>query len=447
MSYAKYNNVMSKDYLEGKTAVKIAESIEHAIQRGRLSGGDSLPSVREAALILGVNRNTVAQAYSRLRERGWVFGRGRGGTRVMPLQEEGVALGEAPAFPGAVDLASGNIDSSLLPSLKRAAAEVDWQQTGYDRFGEDPELLGLFRNMFASEGVPVESMMLGHSALDLIERALRGRAQIGDKVLVEDPVWPPLLALLRSLGLVVEPVPLDEQGAMPEELAHRLGASVAAVVLTPRAQNPTGIDLPAGRLERIQFALRDYPRTLLILDDHWGPLSEAPPPVIGSGASAWLLVRSVSKFLGPDLRLAVVTGDADTVSRMARQFALGPRWVSRLVQRMAVQLLRSEHTAMQLQAARATYASRRKALIDALLRHGFRVSSGSGINLWLPVKNEAMMVERMAARGYRVQAGQPFRLRSGPGIRISVGSLPADDAEVVAGTVADCFIGASTPMV
>lgn len=440
---------MDKEYLEGKTAVKIAESIEHAIQCGRLAGGDSLPSVREAAMILDVNRNTVAQAYSRLRERGWVYGRGRGGTRVMPLHEEGEALGEAPAFPGTVDLASGNIDPTLLPSLKWAAAEVDWQQTGYDRSGEDPELLGLFRDMLAREGVPADSMMLGHSALDLIERALRVRAQIGEKVLVEDPVWPPLLALLRSLGLVVEPVPLDDQGIVPEELADRLGAGVAAVVLTPRAQNPTGIDLPAGRLARIQVALRDHPRTLLILDDHWGPLSEAPPPVIGHGAPAWLLVRSVSKFLGPDLRLAVATGDADTVNRMARQFALGPRWVSRLVQRIAVQLLRSEHTKTQLQTARATYASRHKALVDALCRHGFPVSSGSGsgVNLWLPVKNEAVMVERMTTRGYRVQAGQPFRLRSGPGIRISVGNLPVEEADAVAGALADCTLGASTPMV
>lgn len=438
---------MSKEYLEGKTAVKIAESIEHAIQCGRLTAGDSLPSVREAAMMLDVNRNTVAQAYSRLRERGWVYGRGRGGTRVMPMHRESEALGEAPVFPGVVDLASGNIDPRLLPSLKRAATEVDWQQTGYDRSGEDPELLGLFRDMLAREGVPVESMMLGHSALDLIERALRVRTQVGEKVLVEDPVWPPLLAMLRSLGLVVEPVPLDDQGVIPEALVDRLGAGVAAVVLTPRAQNPTGIDLPAERLERIQVALRDHPRTLLVLDDHWGPLSEAPPPLIAPGAPAWLLVRSVSKFLGPDLRLAVACGDADTVNRMARQFALGPRWISRLVQRIAVKLLRDEQTDTQLQTARAMYASRHKALVDALRRHGLPVSSGSGVNLWLPVKNEAVMVESMTARGYRVQAGQPFRLRAGPGIRISVGNLPVEEADAVAEALAGCTQGASTPMV
>lgn len=126
---------------------------------------------------------------------------------------------------------------------------------------------------------------------------------------------------------------------------------------------------------------------------------------------------------------------------------MGPRWVSRVVQRVAVQLLRSEQTKSRLQAARATYASRHAALVDALRRQGFPASSGSGVNLWLPVKNEAVMVERMIAHGYRVQAGQPFRLRSGPGIRISVGNLAAEEAGVVAAALADCALTASTPMV
>lgn len=438
---------MGKEYLDGKTAVNIAASIERAIQSGQLRGGDSLPSVREAAELLGVNRNTVTQAYARLRERGWVYGRGRGGTRVMPVQEEGEALGGRPVFPGTVDLASGNIDPALLPSLDQAVAGVNWQQTGYDRSGEDPELLALFRDILAREGIPVDAMMLGHSSLDLIERALRTRVQAGDRVLVEDPGWPPLLALLRSLGLAVEPVALDGQRAMPEQLAAALTADVAAVVLTPRAQNPTGIDLPAERQARIQEVLRGHPRALLILDDHWGPLSEAAPPVIEPGLPSWLLVRSVSKFLGPDLRLAVASGDADTMHRMTRQFALGPRWVSRIVQRIAVGLLRDDHTATQLRMARSTYAQRRTALVEALQKRGFPVTAGSGVNLWLTVKNEAAMVERMTARGYTVQAGQPFRLRAGPGLRISIGNLPAEEAEGVAEALSDSMLAGSTPMV
>lgn len=438
---------MSKEYLSGKTAVKIAASIEQAIESGSLTEGDLLPSVREAAALLGVNRNTVTQAYARLRERGWVYGRGRGGTRVTPVHEEGEPLSKPATIPGTVDLASGNIDSTLLPSLQRAAAAVDWRQTGYDHTGEIPELIDLFRGLLQRDGLPADSLMLGHSALDLIERALRVRTQVGARVLVEDPAWPPLVALLRSLGFSVEPVPLDEQGAIPEELAERLEGGAAAVVLTPRAQNPTGIDLSIERQQRIQAALKGHPQTLLILDDHWGPLSDAPPPIITPGLPSWLLVRSVSKFLGPDLRLAISTGDADTIKRMTRQFALGPRWVSRLVQRLAVKLLNDEHTETQLKSARAVYSSRRAALVDALRRRGLTASSGSGVNLWLPVKEEAAMVERMAARGYTVQAGQPFRLRAAPGLRISVGNLPPEKADDVAQALADSLLGPSTPFV
>lgn len=438
---------MDKDYLSGTSAVQIAGSVEQAIRAGRLAGDDPLPPIREAAARLGVNRNTVAQAYGLLRDRGLVYGRGRGGTRVTPAPDVGQELSVVRTAPDALDLASGNIDASLLPSLARAAARMQWQQTGYDRAGEDPELLDLFRATFRDEAVPAEHLMLGHSALDLVERALRGHIQPGSRVLVEDPVWPPLLALLRSLGVVVDPVPVDEQGVVPDKLAQGLGPAVAAVVLTPRAQNPTGLDLPVERLEAIQRTLQDHPHVLLILDDHWGPLSAAPAPRIDPALSGWLLIRSVSKFLGPDLRLAVATGDGMTIARMARQFSVGPRWVSRLVQRMAIELWRDEETHAQVATARRTYAERRQALLDALRRNGFRPSDGSGVNLWLGVRDEAAIVERMAHRGYAIQGGQPFRLRSSPGVRLSIGNMPVPEALAIAAALRESSEGAATPLV
>jgi DNA-binding transcriptional MocR family regulator len=69
-------------YLSGGTAVKIAESVEAAVVRGQLAGGDRLPPVREAAKDLGVSAATVAAAYRLLQERGVVSADGRNGTRV-----------------------------------------------------------------------------------------------------------------------------------------------------------------------------------------------------------------------------------------------------------------------------------------------------------------------------------------------------------------------------
>jgi GntR family transcriptional regulator len=52
--------------------IEIAERYKEYIDKGILSGGEKLPSVREAACSLGVNPNTVAKAYARLEEEGYI---------------------------------------------------------------------------------------------------------------------------------------------------------------------------------------------------------------------------------------------------------------------------------------------------------------------------------------------------------------------------------------
>ena len=64
-----------KRILSGKQDVyiEIAERYKEYIDKGILSGGEKLPSVREAACSLGVNPNTVAKAYARLEEEGYII--------------------------------------------------------------------------------------------------------------------------------------------------------------------------------------------------------------------------------------------------------------------------------------------------------------------------------------------------------------------------------------
>ena len=52
--------------------LEIAEKYKEYIRLGVIKNGEKLPSVREAACELSVNPNTVARAYSRLEEDGYV---------------------------------------------------------------------------------------------------------------------------------------------------------------------------------------------------------------------------------------------------------------------------------------------------------------------------------------------------------------------------------------
>ena len=66
--------------------LEIAEKYKEYIKLGIIKNGEKLPSVREAACEMGVNPNTVARAYTRLEEEGYV--------RSLPKKGAFVTYGE-----------------------------------------------------------------------------------------------------------------------------------------------------------------------------------------------------------------------------------------------------------------------------------------------------------------------------------------------------------------
>jgi len=144
-------------------------------------------------------------------------------------------------------------------------------------------------------------------------------------------------------------------------------------------------------------------------------------------------LRSVSKSLGPDLRVAVVAGDEATITRVAGRQALGTGWVSYQLQEMVADLWSDAATAATLATAARVYAGRGAALRSALAAHGITASGRSGFTCWVPVADEdgvaaALAQGGVAAAGWAVAPGQRFRIAAPPGVRISFARLAEADA-------------------
>lgn len=428
---------MKSLYAHGKTAAEIADSLLDALRSGALQPGDALPAVRALAQQLAVNPNTVAAAYARLRDAGRVVTDGRRGTRVV---EPPARMPQAYAVPeGLRDLASGNVDASLLPQLRGGAAA--WtalaSSVRYESPADLPALQAEARQWLTAQGLPCEDLGVFSGTLDAVERALRVHAHPGDRVAVEDPCWPPLVALLHSLRLKPVPLAVDHQGLCVPGAGVLRGC--AALVLTPRAHNPTGAAVSPARWKALRRQLQALPHLLVVLDDHWGPLSAAPLAMAASLPALWLHVVSVSKFLGPDLRVAVATGTPALLQSLRAQQALGPRWVSRILQGLAAGLWRQMREGSALAQVGQSYTARRRALAQSLAAQHVMVAPGEGLHLWLPVADEAAVVQSMASRGWAVQAGSPLRLASSPAVRVSLGECKPTDMPRLASDLAQAL--------
>lgn len=406
---------------------------------GELEPGQPLPPMRELAQRLGVNPNTVAAAYRTLRERGVIETAGRRGSRVRAKPATtGRDLVRVEVPEGVRDVSDGNPDPALLPALgpvfAAAAEQGDREPVLYGHEPVDPELARAARTGLDADGVPDGPVAVTSGSLDAMERVLASHLKPGDSVAVEDPGWGSLLDLVPALGLRTVPVGVDDQGPLPEDVRRTLAAGARALVVTDRAQNPTGAAVGAARARALRSVLREHPGTLLIEDDHGHGIVDLPLHPLAGTTRAWAFVRSAAKACGPDLRLAVLTGDPVTLDRVRGRQRLGPGWVSRITQRAVARLWTDG--AVDTRAVAGVYGRRRDALLGALAEHGVTGYGRSGMNVWIPVPDETGAVARLLHAGWAVAPGARFRVSAPPGIRITVSTLEEGDFAPLAAAVA-----------
>lgn len=413
--------------ITAKTAAEIAEAVRDLVDTGQLVPGASLPPVRALAEQLEVNRNTVVSAYGLLVQAGVAVTRGRAGTRIIdlqPLPQEGFSH-----VTGTIDIASGNPDPDLLPPAAEALAQLAADAPVlYGQPVIDPDLAQWARRALGSDAHDFALSVTAGSA-DAVQRLLADSLTIGDAVGFEQPCFLTTIQTAQAAGYRPVPMPVDDEGLTVAGLQHALDEGIRALVVTPRAQNPTGAVISTVRAAALQALLADYPHVLIIEDDHFWQLSGHPyRSVVPKGHPRWALVRSVSKSLGPDLRVGLVGSDHLTASRLAAHIRSGAMWVSHLLQRLTYVLATHPQTPTQLAHASTEYARANAQLIAALAARGVTATADDGVNAWINLGTKAApVVEKLKAQGWLVRDGAEFSLDdaddAGNHIRVTIHQL------------------------
>lgn len=429
------------DQITGTTAADIATSVRELRQRGVLQPGTVLPPVRELAARLGVNRNTTVAAYRQLALAGIVISRGRAGTTLV--EHSAVAQEGYAADTALRDVGTGNPDPRLIPDPSPVLASVTGRPVLYGEPVIDAALDAWAREWMSPDLPSADfRITITSGAVDAVERLLAQALMRDDAVALEDPCFLASIHTVRLGGYRAVPVPVDEEGMTVDGLRAALDAGVRAVICTPRAQNPTGVSLSPARAGALRALLVEHPYVLIIEDDHFSMLSAQPyESLIGPEHKRFALLRSVSKFLGPDMCLAVAATDPETAEQLAMRLSPGTTWVSHLLQRLALGLLSDDKVSSSIRAAGEHYAERNADFAERLRAHGISTHYADGMNLWVELPLAARTAsERLMRRGWLVRTGDGFSLtdQDAPSrhLRLTVHDLSTDDADQLVADIA-----------
>ncbi|AJA08090.1 transcriptional regulator with HTH domain and aminotransferase domain [Sphingopyxis fribergensis] len=452
--------------------MQIIQALIRDIERGRLTSGTYLPSSRELAQILGVNRKTVVLAYEDLIAQGWLDSAGTRGTMVATALPDPVKRHQSeaeatmssaaidyrfavpPARPIAVPAGPGlKIDegapdgrlfpAELLARAYRVAAHRASRDNGFqyrDPRGS-PALREAIATMLKSQrGLPVaaENICITRGSQNGIFLAAQVLVKPGDSVIVEALTYEPAVAAFRALGANIVPVGLDEDGIDIEAVEHACRRNaVRAVFVTPHHQFPTTVSLrPERRLRLLELA-RQFGFAIIEDDyDHEFHFESQPLlPMAGYGPGLVLYVGSMSKLLLPALRIGYVAAPPAVIDAIAHRVSLTDGMGNTLTEDAAAELIDNGELRRHARKVRQIYAKRRldfAAEIDRALGDivDYRMPDG-GLAFWLRVDTDLDQMEvRAAAMGLRFASSRSFMTRDDAprGLRIGFASLNGHEA-------------------
>lgn len=400
-----------------------------AISDGVLAPGERIPAARALAKELGLARGTIDTAYSLLTAEGYIQSRGQAGTVVATgLNLRPAATRAEPPLSPAVGASVRHKAPVLpfqmaLPALDEFPRKI-WAQIAArcvratrvpDMANPSAQGLESLRNAIASylqvaRGIDCQPSQVfvtsGYrNTLALIVHAL---LRPGDRVLVENPGYPPTRQLLKYLQIAIEPVAVDQDGMhVAQGINHSPGARAA--IVTPAHQSPLCMSLTLPRrLELLEWASREH--AWIIEDDYDGEYRyvSRPLPALKSldREGRVLYAGTFSKVLFPGIRLAYLVVPAAQVERFEHVSQTFLGGCPALTQAIVTSFVTEGHFARHIQRMRKLYGERREAAVrglgDALGEHIRIDAQPGGMHLILRLtrpQSDRALVERLLHAG------------------------------------------------
>jgi DNA-binding transcriptional MocR family regulator len=402
--------------------------LHRLIEIGNLLPGDRLPPTRELAAQLKLNRTTVSAAYESLEAEGLIKGSvGRGSFVCGMIEPEPDSLNWSRALtaslststgvdrPGVINFSASRPSEKLFPvdEFRECCAEVlasnrlkSLLQLGSPRGYEPLRAYLLRRAEYARDTDDILITNGCQQAVDLLRRAL---VRPGDKVAIEEPVYPGLKNLFIEAGAELTGVGMTSDGVDLYSLRRALDAGAKVVVLTPSFQNPTGATIPASNRKAVVSTVRAA-GAVLIENDIYSELAYngQQAPRLKSFDPNIILLGSFSKIAFPGIRCGWIIGPKPVIARATELKQLADLHTDQLSQAFLLRFAESGRLAAHQEQMIAAGKERLRAVDQACRRYladcRFTAPNG-GMNMWIDLPDG---VDSSAVRGLAQQAGVDF---------------------------------------
>ncbi len=425
--------VLTLDRKRGSLVDQIVAAITQLVNARTLGIGSKMPSVRRFAKSHGISTFTVVESYDRLLELGLLSSRRGSGFFVARSDVASAPEQAVQPTPSAVDaltpdLYSGVSDAlpvgagwlppewygeaTILDAVRHAMKIPAARLRGYGHPLGFPALRQHMAGALSEElfSVGAEQIVLTHGATHAFDLILRTLTRPGDAVLVEDPGYSNLIALIRHHGCIAVGIPRGPDGLDIEALgAAALQHSPKLMFVNTVLQNPLGTSLSQAQAHRL-LGIAEQFDFWLVEDDIYRELALRGEASLAAmdGLRRVIRVGSFSKTLSPVLRVGSICASNSLAPELLRVKMLTGLTTSEINERAVYHAVSARPYKRMLDKLVGQLREARERTLDALCeagmaplarpRGGMFVSAG-----WATTPTEACSGKTIAARA--LQAG------------------------------------------
>lgn len=428
----------------------LAGRLTELISEGSLRANELLPPERSLAEALTVSRGTIVRAYDTLAADGAVS-RVQGSGTIVAGRSLNVGAG-SDEFVGerlwmaegaAVDLLKAM--PTMLPQVADLVSAIDLSSHAVDLDGAEP--LGWWRlrssiaDLHTRQGLPTtpHQILVTSGAQQAISLVVAAMARPGDVVLGEEDTWPGLIDSVQHVGARFEPVRLDADGLIIDDLESKIDRFRPGLMMfNPQHQNPTGSRLPPARVEAVAALARRH--RIPTLEDRVSAdlgFDRRHLPAIDEHDTGGygLLAGSLCKVVWPGLRLGWLRADAQVINRLRSHKAMADMFTPALSQAVGLAVVERYDELLDQRLAQLRPAA--DLVVDTLrtdLSDWIFASPRGGMSVWakLPEHASASAFVQHASRvGLLIASGRQFSAVDAdcPRIRIPFTASPPVLAE------------------